>query len=326
LLPFFYPGGDEGKAYMTQLTKERGMSYAFIDNKEYWRSTGFVLDENLLKSDIQVLLSYYDGVLTMEGVPCQYYLAQRSKILLSFVPVENARNIINDIMVNYFNDKMMISVHIREHDPLFDWEVVPPLGNTADGQPRSASKFGEGLTLNDFVDVMRKIEAKLSYKSNGQITHFHKFYIASNSVTVKETMLQIFPSAVSLNSDDYSRQTTTGVFFAFIEWLLIAQSSLIINTHGSSFAVEAATINMRPVVGLWSGVLVHHTNSQLPYCGHFQFMKAYGQQGWNTVYHEGTYDNRKIDAKVFSLKRCSLFEEWGLSEVYCSVSDSDANR
>ena len=43
---------------------------------------------------------------------------------------------------------------------------------------------------------------------------------------------------------EYDRSSGEGIYFALIEWLLLARSSLILNTYGSSFAVEAAAVNV----------------------------------------------------------------------------------
>lgn len=49
--------------------------------------------------------------------------------------------------------------------------------------------------------------------------------------------------------------------------ITIPESALIINTYGSSYAMEAALVHRRPLVGIWEGRLVHHSSSFLPHCG-----------------------------------------------------------
>ncbi len=65
-----------------------------------------------------------------------------------------------------------------------------------------------------------------------------------------------------------------GIEFAFIEWLLLSRSDLIVHTHGSSFAMEAAARYQRPVVGVWAGILVYHSDVRMPYCANMQHIKA----------------------------------------------------
>jgi hypothetical protein len=55
-------------------------------------------------------------------------------------------------------------------------------------------------------------------------------------------------------------------------------------------------VNRRPVVGLWEGIAIHHTDERLPYCGNMQFLRTSSEQGISTEYEEGTFDNRKVRA------------------------------
>ena len=65
-----------------------------------------------------------------------------------------------------------------------------------------------------------------------------------------------------------------GIEFALIEWLLLSRSDLILHTHGSSFAMEAAAVHQRPVAGVWAGILVYHSDVRLPYCSSMQHVKS----------------------------------------------------
>ena len=78
---------------------------------------------------------------------------------------------------------------------------------------------------------------------------------------------------------DYGRSSTEGIHFALLEWLLLSECSIIINTYGSSFAVEAAQRYLRPIVVI-------------------------------------TYLGRRVCFLFFSLIRVSLCRESGVVERY----------
>ena len=40
-----------------------------------------------------------------------------------------------------------------------------------------------------------------------------------------------------------NRNSLQGILFALVEWLMLSESALLINTYGSSFAVEAAHVS-----------------------------------------------------------------------------------
>lgn len=158
-----------------------------------------------------------------------------------------------------------------------------------------AKRFGEGSTLNNFADVMKGIVNKFAYQDENN--HWNnspiRFFIASNNENNKTTLLNMFPGALSL-SGNYNRDSSDGIKFALIEWLILSRSNLIINTYGSSFADQAAYLNRIPIVGVWEGKLIHHSSTQLPYCGHMQFAKVQSSLGKRSNYIEGTIDNRQV--------------------------------
>ena len=98
--------------------------------------------------------------------------------------------------------------------------------------------------------------------------------------------------------------------FALVEWLLLAESSLILNTYGSSFAEEAALLHQRPLVSLWHGHLIHQRSILLPFCGHMQFAQAMSQTKLKFAYTEGTVDQRKARIFVFDKNRIFKAREY----------------
>ena len=66
--------------------------------------------------------------------------------------------------------------------------------------------------------------------------HYYEHALQHVSVT------PLFNSTIL--SDFFSnRDSLQGILFALVEWLMLSESALLINTYGSSFAVEAAHVS-----------------------------------------------------------------------------------
>ena len=60
-------------------------------------------------------------------------------------------------------------------------------------------------------------------------------------------------------SDFFSnRNSLQGILFALVEWLMLSESALLINTYGSSFAVEAAHVSTAAIILLPLLLLLMH--------------------------------------------------------------------
>jgi len=153
--------------------------------------------------------------------------------------------------------------------------------------------------MEDFISAMNKIRSTNSNQC--------RFFVASNSDAHKQQFLAAFPDAVSI-SGDYSRSSADGMVFALIEWLLLSESALVLNTYGSTFAVEAAQRHMRPLVGIWNGHLIHHQSVYLPFCGHMLYAQAFTPSSSirKFTYSEGTIDNRSVSGHVKIVKISKL--------------------
>lgn len=332
ILPVIIPDNDEGKQMVQSMAEENKLSFGFLDSAD---REDVILSHDLVMSSTDVLLTFYDGESVLRGVPCQYYLQKKSAFLSALVPIKEAQDLLLDIEKQYFTDRIMIGVHVRMHDPQFDWRVVPPFARKTDEQESSSNKqqnqpiktamsFDEGATVDDFKRVMDGVENKFSLRNkNGEVTRrFHRFYLASNSEAVKQHFLSQFPDILTI-SGDYERHTPSGMYFALIEWLLLSRAALVINTYGSSYGAVAASVHQVPVVGIWGDVNIHHSNPLLPYCGIMQFIKAYGNQGYQEQYLETTVDNRIVNGRVIPLVSCNHLQEWGISDMYCSSNDEN---
>jgi hypothetical protein len=292
-LPFAIDGErPEAAKKVESIASAEGLSYFTLNDGNMFAGErdSFVLDRKVILSDTQVVITYYDGVIVLDGTRCQQYLSMRSQFYKSLVPIADAREVVKQVRDQYFGDRLMVGVHYRAHVPEYDWEVVPPSASSDKAVP-----FGVGAGVEDFDRIMEGIKNAFTYANptTGESVTNVRFFVASNSPDAKEHFISKFADTVVI-SGDYSRDSTDGVFFAFIEWLLLSECSLVINTYGSSFAVEAAQVHMKPIVGIWGGLTVLHSDILLPHCGHMLYMKEFTNLGVDVSYSEGTIDNRKV--------------------------------
>ena len=178
----------------------------------------------------------YDGVISLAGISCQQYLYSRSNFLSALVPHQKDEDFISDIYRTHFQKHLMVGIHFRSHDNVQDWEVVPPY----DDSSNSAKKFGDGARLEDFEMVMRSLHNHFNNRNQDYVEGKTKlkFFIASNTEDAKDYLMDKFVDSISLRGGNYNRHSKEGIRFALLEWLLLSECALIINTYGSSFAVE----------------------------------------------------------------------------------------
>lgn len=334
VLPFILPDDTKGRDLVQELAIESHLSFLDLQHE------GFVMERDMITNPaIDVIYSDYNGVVSLRGTPCELYTYARSQFYSALLPVKEIRDTVSEIAGSYFGSHIMVGVHFRDFDPMFDWSVVPPVGSD------QAGRFGEGANFEHFEYLMGTLHNHFHNKSvqlqrrglygsvpggsssNGNgLRNNVRFYIASNSDSVKERFLQTFPDAVTLSgSHSGGRGAVEGMKLAVVEWFLLSQCVLLINTYGSSFAAEASQVHLRPIVGIWGGHSVLYNDVQLPYCGNLQFVRNYGQQGDDVQYSESLTSNggqnRVIAAKQIQLRHCDRLEHWGLHDIYSVQSD-----
>ena len=305
ILPFSIPSdGENGNLLVSKLAENTGLSYHVI-----MRQPSFMLDEeDLLKlnsRDISVVITSFQGVLSSPRINCQQYLERRHLFYSKLVPIPLIRNIIDDMKKEYFTDRKMVGIHVRIHDEVHDWEVVPPLMDS-----NKAVQFGSGATMHDFTVIMRDI---LNKQTSSRI------FLASNNPEVKAELLKQFGEDVIVLNGELSRSTSGGMQFALLEWYALAQSDLIVHTYGSTFAEEASFVNRKSLVGIWHSYNIFTLDTRLPFCGHMQYTKHLASNGVSYTYNEGTKDARDIDDTYFSLGFCNYLDDWGISKLYCNI-------
>jgi hypothetical protein len=279
--------------YLSLSTGEDGEERGPIGRREWVdEKLGFLLQKkSIISPEYNVIITHYDGEISLEDVSCQFYSVKHSSFLSSLKPKSEFSDVVSEIMKSYFHGFLPIGIHMRINDPFYDWAVIPP----REGTPNQAREFGDGAGIDDFTKAMKEIEQFFSYHNyQNETISLIKFFIASNNEREKSKLLNLFPDAITIASSNSSRNSVEGMKLAFIEWLLLSSTSLIINTYGSSFAVEAAYRSISPVVGIFDSYLVHHDHYNLPHCGVMQFAKYYSKNAKPVTFVEGTSDNRKV--------------------------------
>jgi hypothetical protein len=258
--------------------------------------TTFVLSSAIMQSDTQVLVTSYDGILTMEGLSCQQYNTLHGSFLAQLVPNAEAQAFADQLYNDYFTDSVMVGVHYRAHDPSQDWAVVPPLlGDATD------KVFGPGAEVADFVAQMKavvraqEVEARKEENGSKQV----RFFVASNSAEAKRALCEEFPSAIFL-SGEHRRDSVDGMKLALVEWIMLSRSALLLHTYGSTFAEQAAMVRGVPIVGIWEGRLLQHTSVDLPHCGSQQYARTFGNEQRMGTYTTGVNtDPTEVSQRLF---------------------------
>jgi hypothetical protein len=310
LVPF---DKEKFKIFIENTAKRENLTHLHLNRSNMFADQNyFMLSRDHFMSDVQILSTFYDGVVTFDQMKCQQYLALRSNFLRSLVPIKSARDIVSEIKNEHFRDKLIIGVHYRSHDAVFDWEVVPPMSEGA-----SATKFGVGATINDFARVMTGIKTAFTITHNNISTTSVRFFVASNSPEAKDQLLARFSEIISISGGEYNRNSRGGMLLALVEWLLLSESHLVLNTHGSTFAVEAAQVHQIPLVSVYQGNLLYLNDATRPRCSHLFYLKESSNPNLMT-YIEGTADKRGIVAQTINMERSNCLKEWGIDTVYHS--------
>ncbi len=265
-----------------------------------------------------MLVTTFHGVQVLDDMPCQDYLSQRSHFLRQLTPMRALRQTVERYRAEYFpaasdlaEPTVMVGVHYRAHNAEEDWEVVPP-----------ASEGGKAVTFDASAPL-----PEFEYSMRQLLTHNPRirFLFASNNAAAKDRMIQLFGDKVVVLRGPHERSSVTGMQLAMIEWYFLAQSDLVLHTHGSTFAEEAAQMRGNvPLVSILHGQLVLTAQPSLPYCGLLHYMGRDAPGGTTQVYEEGTTDHRRIRNKFFRFQPCAAFSaHWGLNDVYCALSGED---
>jgi hypothetical protein len=274
----------------------------------------------IFSKDIKIIYTDYDGVISLPNLKCQTYLAMHSEFFSTLIPKPNIEKAYNYIRKK-LKGSLTVGIHVRDHDPRFDWEVVPPFD-----QSGKALKFGVGAHVTDFATVMQSIIDSFNFGNTDETLGSASqvmFFVASNSKVYKQMLVDTFPDHAITLMGDMSRDTNMGMVMAVIEWFILSRCDLIINTYGSTFALQAALLRPTPILGFYGHRLVFHHDARLPFCGDMNFIQAYSKNLTSSEYEEGTSDRRKVRGSIVTLRKSDLFSEWGIPEVFSTAFEAE---
>lgn len=186
---------------------------------------------------------------------------------------------------------LLVGLHIRVHENMHDWAMVAPqqstdMGSNSDNYSNDNGSINMNIreidnfaSMNSMDHSIESIDVKvntgeaetfalsvsqslqqqlLTLKHNLLQTHANVlFFITSNNMLVKQELLQLLGEDICLTllSSEavfHERHSPYAVQLAAAEFLLLAQSQLIIHSHASSFAREAAATHSIPVLDIVS--------------------------------------------------------------------------
>lgn len=182
-------------------------------------------------------------------------------------------------MTSVATDTISIGVHLRIFEESFDWAMVAPRHEATEADlPISSGGNGEKSPLvvrsTSHVHVVKKAETfdravsdpttRTIRNAVNNLRQLHgqkrvQVFVASNSVQAKEKLLHELGEEnvlVLLPSDPLlsSRNSPYAVSLAVVEFFLLSKSSIIIHSHASSFAREAAAVRTIPLLDLVSPI------------------------------------------------------------------------
>lgn len=225
--------------------------------------TGFDVDvTNMKKSkddrDQSAILVFTLGTHSPGLVTCREYLSVKSAFYRSLVPVATVKVMVKDITERHFAGSIVVGVHIRAYGTAYDWEVVPPErlhhATMANESSSAALRFDQVGSIADFVRAMSDIAVRIPSVM---------FFVASNNPLVNDEIrsLYLHPENIiyrpALSYRDCAqgdevcveklyegRTSIRSVQAALADFLLLAQSSIIVHTRGSSFAREVGGLTL----------------------------------------------------------------------------------
>jgi hypothetical protein len=318
------PSVNSGVAYISRVAGKYNYSSLYLVEKP---ETIVEPQYEFMSDEYNVLITFHHGVRTYYGIDCAAYLSMKSSFLQSLRPLPSILQTVNNVYNEHFRDGvLMVGVHVRDHDPAFDWPVVPPLNSGGTGRGVNAANFGVGATTGHFLRIMHSMNGHFngSVGDNTGGSSILKFFLASNSNSVKEQIMNSLPNVISMRVGDHDRNSSDSIRQGLIDLLLLSRSSLLLHTFASTFAIEASVWNNTPIFGIIEGVLIQHHDTSMPFCGIPLYAAAFNTLPMRrAVYSENIAvvggEDRVVSSPAAAYGVCqSMQSDWGFpDDVWC---------
>lgn len=348
------PQYEGGLRWLANAADARGLRYYVLEGHNETTSHTFWVANNtiwarqdiLYSPSVDAIFTDFLGLLTFDHIPCSVYKSLRGKFFRSLVPVPIVQSTVDSLYRDVFEDQVVVGVHIRVHNQMYDWPMVAMAGAT------EAKRLGEDIPITHYASVMQRIyrhfgvpDSPNTNRENEEEPPFGhlpsqsrvRFYLISNDDDTKAQLLEYVPggSVFVAKLHDYSRSSVEGIQCALVEFLLMARSQLIIQTYGSSFSLEAAAVGDIPLASITSEGIVFRDTRTHQYCGDPLLAKSHLLDDHSlpeAVVYEGTFDRRAVSVKFTMLYPCKDLQNWGLEDedyqlrVYCYAHSTMPNH
>jgi hypothetical protein len=328
VLPVSIAPSTEGLKYVTDCSAAYNLTAYYSEDKP---ETIIEPHRFLMSDKYDVVVTFHNAIRSFYGVNCAAYLKMKSAFWGSLQPIPSIQKEVDSIYQAYFRDgTLMVGVHIRDHDEKHDWAVVPPVKtqDPKENKVENAANFGVGATAGHFARVMMGMNEHFNSAPAGRKLTLLRYFLASNSNSIKMAILDNFSNVISLGINNYDRNSTVSIQQALVELLLLSKSSLLLHTYSSTFAVEASIIGNVPLIGIIEGVLLQHQDTSLPYCGLPMFTAAYSDVPMRPEVYIENLPTEDSDVRIVSTVAVvydicnSLRSEWGFPDpVYCLTAN-----
>lgn len=245
----------------------------------FYSPTRFLVDPNHFNGH-NVVFFFTRTVHAFTDSSCEDYLALKRWFYSWLEPGPVVRPLLQHLqsshskfMTSEATDTISIGVHLRIFEESFDWAMVAPRHEATEAV-LSISSGGNGeesphvVRSASLVQVVKKAET-FDHDVSDPVTRtirnvvnnlrqFHgqkrvQVFVASNSLQAKEKLLHELGEEnvlVLLPSDPVllNRNSPYAVSLAVAEFFLLSKSSIIIHSHASSFAREAAAVRTIPLL------------------------------------------------------------------------------
>lgn len=201
---FFYDEPRKKNIFLSKLFHKSNKTDLFITDKDISRK--YIDDKITLIEDIR---NINGKVLIRSGL--EFYKFDDTLYGNLFKPTEQVSNIVCNI-IQEFNNHKIIGLHIRRTDNIIAIQHSP---------------------LYLFKNVIDE-----EIKKNNDI----KFYLATDSESVKQEIKNIYGNRIITSSQQASRKTESGIIDALTEMLILSKCDKIYGSYWSSFSEAAALL------------------------------------------------------------------------------------
>ena len=224
------------------------LKYVQTNNITSLHINDFML-KSIKNSTSKAMISWSVGFHTLESLNCYEFLNFKSSFYKSLRPSNSIVNLIKPFQLNRFIGYPVIGIHVRAYYETYDAPVVPPFLDNLDNtintiSHNNALRFDQVSPLSSFLHFIN---------TTIQNNPYVRFFVASNNDYVKTMILNTYGSKTifilqSPNTTSGNRSNRESMLLAIAEFLLLSETSFIVHTRGSSFAMEAAAIHMKSVI------------------------------------------------------------------------------